>query len=57
MCVLCVFLLMLLFCFNKCMSVSLVVFHFGFEGGALVLVAPVPGHCLLVTCYQFIRPS
>ena len=26
----------------------LVVSHFGFEGGTVVLIAPVPGHCLLL---------
>ena len=28
---------------------SLSYFPFGFEGGILVLIAPVPGHCILVT--------
>ena len=27
--------------------VSLVISHFSFEGGPLVLIASVPGHCLL----------
>ena len=27
----------------------LVISSFGFEGGILVLIAPVPGHCILVT--------
>ena len=27
----------------------LFIFRFGFEGGILVLIAPVPGHCLLGT--------
>ena len=32
--------------------VILVISRFGFEGGIWVLIAPVPGHCLLVTfCY------
>ena len=26
--------------------VTLVVSHFGFNGGTMVLIAPVPGHCL-----------
>ena len=30
--------------------VILVVSHFGFEGGTLVLIASVPGHCLSFTC-------
>ena len=29
--------------------VILVTSHFGFEGGTLVLIAPVPGHCLSFT--------
>ena len=29
--------------------VVLVVSRFGFEGGILILNAPVPGHCILVT--------
>ena len=28
--------------------VSLVIFLFGFEGGIRVLIAPVPGQCILV---------
>ena len=31
-----------------CLYVALVVFHFSFEGGTLVLIALVPGHCLLL---------
>ena len=27
----------------------LVIYHFGFESGTLVLIAPVPGHCLYLT--------
>ena len=30
--------------------VVLVISHFVFEGGALVLIASVPGHCLPFTC-------
>ena len=33
--------------------VILVISHSGFEGGALVLIASVPGHCLPFTCYCF----
>ena len=29
--------------------VILVISHFGFEGGTLVLIAPVPGHCFSFT--------
>ena len=29
--------------------IILVISNFGFEGRILVLIAPVPGHCLLVT--------
>ena len=29
-----------------CLFVVLVVSHLGFEGGNLVLISPVPGHCL-----------
>ena len=29
--------------------VILVIYHFGFEGGTLVLIASVPGHCLSFT--------
>ena len=32
--------------FVLCLFVILVVCHFGFEGRALVLIAPIPGHCL-----------
>ena len=32
--------------------VVLVISHFGFEGGTLVLIASVPGHCLPFTCFQ-----
>ena len=32
--------------------VILVIFHFGFEGGTLVLIALVPGHCLYFTFCQ-----
>ena len=35
-----------------CLSVALAVAHFGFEGRTLVLVASVPGHCVL--CEQYI---
>ena len=28
------------------LTVFFVISHFGFEGGALVLIAAVPGHCL-----------
>ena len=28
---------------------NLVVSHFGFEGGTIVLIAPIPGHCLSFT--------
>ena len=31
--------------------VILVISHFGFEGGTLVLIASVPGHYLLFTFY------
>ena len=30
-------------------SVILVVSHFGFEGGTVVQIEPVPGHCLPLT--------
>ena len=30
--------------------VSLVISHFGFEGGTFVLIASLPGHCLYFTC-------
>ena len=29
--------------------VMLAISHFGFEGGMVVLIAPVSGHCILVT--------
>ena len=29
-----------------CLFVALIVSHFGFEGGTLVLIASVPDHCL-----------
>ena len=32
--------------FELCLLVILLISHFGFEGETLVLVAPVPGHCL-----------
>ena len=32
--------------------VILVICHFGFEGGALVLIASVPGHCLHFTLFN-----
>ena len=32
--------------FVLCVFVILVISHFGFEGETLVLIAPVPGHCL-----------
>ena len=31
----------------------LVVYHFGLEGGTLVLIPPVPGHCLPITFHRF----
>ena len=34
-----------------CLLVALVVSHFGFKGGALVLISFVPGHCLPFTFY------
>ena len=33
------------------MSVISVISHFGFEGGILVLIAPIPVHLLLVTSF------
>ena len=30
---------------------ALVIFHLGFEGGALVLIASVPDHCFSFTFY------
>ena len=35
-----------------CLFVILVVSYFGFEGGTLILIAPVPDHCLH---YTFLR--
>ena len=32
--------------YTLCLLFSLVVSHFGFYGGTLVLIAPVSGHCL-----------
>ena len=32
--------------FVFCIFINLVVFHFGFEWGAFVLIAKVQGHCL-----------
>ena len=32
-----------------CLFLAFVVSHFGFEGLTLVLIASVPGHCLLFT--------
>ena len=32
--------------------VNLVISHFGFEGGTLVLFALVPGHCIFFTFYE-----
>ena len=34
-------------------SLSIVIFHFGFEGGTLVLIASVPGHSLYFTFSKF----
>ena len=34
------------------LNVVLVISHFAFEGGTLVLIAPVPGHCLHFTLYM-----
>ena len=35
---------------NRMFSLYHVCFsHFGFEGGTVVLIAPVPGHCLPIT--------
>ena len=36
-------------CIVRRLLVILVISHFGFEGGILVMIASVPGHCLLVT--------
>ena len=32
-----------------CLSIILVISHFGFEGGICLLIAPVPVHCFLIT--------
>ena len=45
-----VFVLCLLFVL--CIFVILIVSHFGFEGGTLILIAPVPGHCLPFTTLE-----
>ena len=34
---------------NLTIYAILVISRFGFEGGIWVLIAPVPGHCILVT--------
>ena len=34
---------------NLLVIVILVISHFGFEGGTLVLIAAVPGHCFSFT--------
>ena len=39
-----------------CLFVDLVVFHFGFEGRTLVLIASVPGHCLPFTFCLVLPP-
>ena len=31
--------------------------HFGFEGGTLVLIAPIPGHCLPFTFFACVHGS
>ena len=36
--------------------VILVISHFGFEGGTLVLIASVPGHCLPFTFVVKLSP-
>ena len=36
--------------------VFLVISHIGFEGGTLVLIASVPGHCLLFTFESTVKP-
>ena len=36
-------------------TVFLVISHFGFEGGTLVLIASVPGHCLSFTLKYILR--
>ena len=33
--------------------VTLVISRFGFEGGILILIAPVPGHRLLIHCTRY----
>ena len=43
------YLLGLPYLFLLCRFVILVVSHFGFEGRTLVLITPVPGHCLPFT--------
>ena len=44
-----------MFFFVFILIVNLVISHFGFEGGTLVLIASVPGHCSFFTfCLQFI---
>ena len=35
--------------------VILVISHFDFEGGTLVLIASVPGHCLSLTFYNSLK--
>ena len=35
--------------YSSWLIVMLVICHFGFEGGTLVLIASVPGHCLSFT--------
>ena len=36
------------------LTFNLVIFHFGFEGGIWTLIDSVPGHCILVTFYNFL---
>ena len=36
-----------------CLIVNLIISHFGFDGGTLVLIASVPGHCLSFTFYLY----
>ena len=38
--------------FSLCLFVMLVMFNFNFEGDTLVLIAPVPDHCYLLTLYD-----
>ena len=38
-----------IYSFVFCLFVTLVIFRSGFAGWVLVLIAPVPGHCILVT--------